>query len=53
VGEGYRSQSSRVVRFGLGGIREIEDAEIAWPGRRRVRLERLAADRIHDVPPPP
>ena len=53
LGDGYRSQSPPILRFGLGEVSTIDHTEIRWPGGRKVRLDDLQADRIHDVPPPP
>ncbi len=42
-GEGYLSQSSHVLHFGLGGA-EAVDLEIVWPGGERQTLRGVAAN---------
>jgi hypothetical protein len=31
-GNGYASQSSKTVHFGLGAVERVESVEIRWPG---------------------
>jgi hypothetical protein len=49
---GYLSQPSKTVHFGLGDRPAIDYAEITWPGGARQRLDRVAADTVHDIAEP-
>ncbi|MEM8934138.1 MAG: ASPIC/UnbV domain-containing protein, partial [Acidobacteriota bacterium] len=44
-GNGFASQSSRIVHVGLGDAATIDRVEVAWPSGRRQQVEKLAADR--------
>ncbi len=52
---GYLSQSSRTLHFGLGDRPDIDRVEITWPSGLRQRLDRVAANTLHEVvePGPP
>ena len=49
---GYLSQSSRVLHFGLGDSAAIDRVEITWPGGAVQRLDRVAANALHEVTEP-
>ncbi len=49
AGDGYASQSSRTVRFGLGPAASVDELEIVWPGGRRQVLRNVPAGRILDI----
>jgi hypothetical protein len=46
-GNGFASQSSRRVHFGLGDSSAIDKLEVAWPSGRRQTFTGLAPDRIY------
>ena len=46
-GNGFASQSSRRVHFGLGSVSKIERLEVAWPSGKKQTFTGLAADRIY------
>ena len=48
----YASASLIPVHFGLGGLTEVNDAEIQWPSGRRQRLSHLPINRTIDVTEP-
>lgn len=53
TGDGYRSQSGPVVRFGLGEIHQVDEVEIRYPGGRTWRWSPgTNVDRVHALPPP-
>jgi len=45
-GNGFASQSTRRVHFGLGSRTVVERLEIRWPSGRRQRFENVPGDRI-------
>jgi hypothetical protein len=49
---GYLSHSSRTLHFGLGDRPQIDRVEITWPSGLRQRLDRVAANLVHDVVEP-
>lgn len=49
AGDGYLSQSSRTLHFGLGEAGTIDEVTIDWPGAARERLGVLAVDRAYRV----
>lgn len=48
-GNGFASQSSRRVHFGLADQAKIETVEIRWPSGLRQTFESLPADKIYTV----
>ncbi|MBL9139583.1 MAG: CRTAC1 family protein [Verrucomicrobiales bacterium] len=52
TGDGYRSQSSATVHFGLGSETSVTSLECLWPGERRVLLKNPAPNRYHTVSAP-
>ncbi len=46
-GNGFASQSSRRLHFGLAGAREVERLRVVWPSGREQTFEDLAADRLY------
>ena len=48
-GNGFASQSSRRVHFGLGEAKAIDKLEVAWPSGKRQTFTGLSADRIHHL----
>lgn len=49
AGEGYLSQSSKWVHFGLGEGPEIERLVVRWPGRPAEEFRGLQADRRYKI----
>lgn len=49
IGEGYRSQASGRLHFGLGAVSHVREIEVRWVGGERTTLRDLAVDRIHSV----
>jgi len=45
-GNGFASQSTRRVHFGLGQAKTIDRLEVIWPSGRRQVFENVAADRM-------
>ncbi|MBI4169994.1 MAG: CRTAC1 family protein, partial [Acidobacteria bacterium] len=45
-GNGYASQSSTRLHFGLGGRPRADEVTVRWPGGRTERLHDLKADRV-------
>ncbi|MCK6500655.1 MAG: CRTAC1 family protein, partial [Nitrospira sp.] len=52
AGDGYRSQSSTTVHFGLGSETAVESLECVWPGGSRRLLKEPAPNRYHTVSAP-
>jgi hypothetical protein len=48
-GNGFASQSSARVHFGLGEAEHVERLEVLWPSGQKQVFENLAADRIYRV----
>jgi hypothetical protein len=46
-GNGFASQSTRRVHFGLGAGKKIDRLEVAWPSGRKQHFKNVAADRIY------
>jgi ASPIC and UnbV/FG-GAP-like repeat len=46
-GNGFASQSTKRLHFGLGGATSIERVEVLWPSGLKQTLGPIAADRIH------
>ncbi len=51
-GDGYRSQSSTTLHFGLGTESVVESLEILWPNRPALLLKNPAPNRYHTVSAP-
>jgi hypothetical protein len=49
VGQGYRSQQSTTVQFGLGRAAKVDGAEIRWSNGRKLVLRGPAINRAHAV----
>jgi len=51
LGDGVANygQSDRLLHFGLGRTREVDEVTIRWPDGRRQSLTELGADRVHEV----
>jgi hypothetical protein len=52
TGDGYRSQGSTVLRFGLGDVQSIERVEVDWPGDQQTVLTNLPARSVHHISAP-
>ncbi len=48
-GNGFASQSSRRVHFGLGSDRKIDKLEVAWPSGKKQTFTGFSADRIYHL----
>ena len=48
-GNGFASQSSRRVHFGLGGTATIQKLKVAWPSGRTETFENVKADQIYRI----
>ncbi|HSR68356.1 MAG TPA: CRTAC1 family protein [Acidobacteriota bacterium] len=48
-GNGFASQSTTRLHFGLGAADEAEQVEIRWPSGRRQRLGPLQANRLYRI----
>ncbi len=48
-GNGFASQSSRRVHFGLGSGDKIDKLEVAWPSGRKQTFSGLEVDRIYHL----
>lgn len=48
-GNGFASQSSRRVHFGLGAQGRVDNVEIRWPSGRKQSLENLTAGRLYFI----
>ncbi len=46
-GNGFASQSSRHLHFGLGQAERVDKLEVAWPSGLRQSFEKVAADRLY------
>ena len=46
AGQGYLSQSTRLVHVGLGEEKSVESVSVRWPDGTLSRVERPRADRI-------
>jgi thiol-disulfide isomerase/thioredoxin len=44
AGEGYLSQSSKWLHFGLGTATQVEGIEVRWPGGAREKFSGVSAD---------
>jgi hypothetical protein len=53
TGDSYRSQHANVVHFGLEKVGRVDSAEIKWANGQALVLHDPAANRYHDVRPPP
>ncbi|MBI3940602.1 MAG: CRTAC1 family protein [Acidobacteria bacterium] len=49
AGNGFASQSTRRVHFGLGSGKTIESVEIRWPSGARQLFRQLQPDRIYRI----
>lgn len=47
AGEGFLSQSSKTVHFGLGPNGAPRNLRVRWPGGEEERFEGLSPDRVH------
>jgi hypothetical protein len=45
AGDGFRSQSSKRVHFGIGEAREVGEVAVKWPGGKREIFEGVKARR--------
>jgi hypothetical protein len=45
-GNGFASQSTRRVHFGLGQATKVDHLEVTWPSGRKQVFDNVAADRI-------
>ena len=52
AGEGFLSQSSKWIHFGLGKESEVRSLEIRWPSGRTQTLERVTPDRVLKIEEP-
>ena len=48
-GNGFASQSTRRIHFGLADAREVERLEIQWPSGSKQTFTRLETDRIYRI----
>jgi hypothetical protein len=48
-GNGFASQSTLRVHFGLARAKQIERLEVAWPSGQRQSYTDIPIDRIHTV----
>jgi hypothetical protein len=51
-GDGYRSQRSNSIHFGLGQADRVDSAEIRWPNGQAMTLREPAVNRYHSVHAP-
>jgi ASPIC/UnbV protein/VCBS repeat protein len=51
-GNGYQSQSSLVVHFGLSRIKNIDLIEVMWPSGRRQQLRNVSPNRLLEIKEP-
>lgn len=49
AGDGYASQYSRVVHFGLGDARLIDELEVIWPSGARQKFASVEADQFIEI----
>jgi len=49
AGEGYLSQSSKWLHFGLGHSEVIQNVTVHWPGGKRQSIENLIADHWYKI----
>jgi len=49
TGDSYRSQHANTVHFGLGGIAQVDKAEIRWPNGRVVIIDKPKVNQYHAV----
>jgi hypothetical protein len=52
TGSSYLSQGELVAHFGLGEAKSAGELLVAWPGREKLRLRSLPADRQLRIPRP-
>lgn len=45
AGEGFLSQSSRWLHFGVGELKEVEAVRVVWPGGKEERFEGIEINR--------
>ena len=48
-GNGFASQSTTRVYFGLGKAEKIEGVEIRWPSGQKQKLPALAVDHLYKI----
>ena len=48
-GDGYRSQSGRVLRFGLGDVTQVDRVEVRWVGGATSALTNPPTGQIHPL----
>ena len=51
-GNGYQSQSSLRVHFGLSGIKNIDLIEVMWPSGRKQQLRNVSANQFLEIKEP-
>jgi enediyne biosynthesis protein E4 len=49
TGDSYRSRHANTVHFGLGGIAQVDKAEIRWPNGRVVIIDKPKVNQYHAV----
>jgi hypothetical protein len=49
---GYLSQSSAILHFGLGDDPQIDHVEITWPGGGQQHLDKVTANKVHEMTEP-
>lgn len=49
AGEGYASQNSRTVHFGIGEARSVDELEVVWPNGRMQRFRGVVANRVVEI----
>ena len=49
AGDGYASQFSKTLHFGLGALSTADELEVTWPSGRRETFLDLQADRVVEI----
>jgi hypothetical protein len=49
AGDGYASQFSKTLHFGLGADAAVDELEVTWPSGRRDTFRNLLADRVLEI----
>lgn len=49
AGDGFGSQYSRVVHFGLAGENTVDELTVTWPGGKKQTFQNVAADQLIEI----
>ena len=49
TGDGFRTQQSTLIHFGLGRNEQVDGAEIRWPDGQALKMDHPAINRYHEL----